>query len=173
MISVMAPWIEVRSIVHRSGPRAALDGVSLGLAPGRLHGLIGPRWAGKTTLLRVLAGELAPTAGSVAVPGRVMLVDAGGLTLARAIASGPALLLIDEPAPGFDAQTIATTRALTGRFTARGGTVLWAARRLDALGEAAAAVTVLAAGRVRYTGSVDALAALALGGLAAPLIQAA
>ncbi|HWK25546.1 MAG TPA: ATP-binding cassette domain-containing protein [Solirubrobacter sp.] len=169
----MAPWIELTSIVQRSGPRATLDGVTLALAPGRLHGLLGPRWAGKTTLLRVLAGELAPTAGSLHAPDRVLTVEAGGLVLARAIASRPDLLLIDEPAPGFDPQTVATTRALAGRFVAHGGTVLWSARRLESLAGAAATVTVLAAGRVRYSGTVDGLAARALGGACAPLIRAA
>jgi ATP-binding cassette subfamily B multidrug efflux pump len=43
--------------------RAALDGVSLQLAPGRTLGLVGPTGAGKSTLLRLLLRHHAPEAG--------------------------------------------------------------------------------------------------------------
>ena len=45
--------------------RAALDGVSLQLAPGRTLGLVGPTGAGKSTLLRLLLRHHAPEAGSL------------------------------------------------------------------------------------------------------------
>jgi len=47
----------------------ALDGVSMVIAPGRITGLVGPDAAGKTTLIRILAGLMAPSEGSVAVLG--------------------------------------------------------------------------------------------------------
>jgi ATPase subunit of ABC transporter with duplicated ATPase domains len=46
------------------------DGVSFRVAPGRHAGLIGTNGVGKTTLLRILAGELGPTDGHVAHGGR-------------------------------------------------------------------------------------------------------
>lgn len=52
------------------GGHTALDGVSLAAAPGETVGLIGPNAAGKTTLLRVLAGLLAPSAGHCSLDGR-------------------------------------------------------------------------------------------------------
>ena len=47
------------------GPTIVLDGADLAVAPGQRVGLIGPNGAGKSTLLRVLAGTLAPEAGTV------------------------------------------------------------------------------------------------------------
>jgi ATP-binding cassette subfamily B protein/ATP-binding cassette subfamily C protein/ATP-binding cassette subfamily B multidrug efflux pump len=46
--------------------RAALDGVSLRLEPGRTLGLVGPTGAGKSTLLRLLLRQHAPQAGRIA-----------------------------------------------------------------------------------------------------------
>lgn len=48
----------------------ALDALTLDLAPGRIHGLLGRNGAGKTTLLSVLASFRRATAGTVRVGGR-------------------------------------------------------------------------------------------------------
>ena len=50
--------------------RPALDGVSGRIGAGRVTGLVGPDGAGKSTLLRVVAGLLAPSAGTVRVAGQ-------------------------------------------------------------------------------------------------------
>lgn len=56
----------------------ALDGVTFELRHGARVGLIGHNGAGKTTLLRVLAGVYEPTAGRIAVEGKVCsLFDLG------------------------------------------------------------------------------------------------
>jgi len=52
-----------------AGP-AALDDVKLSIVPGRLTGLVGPDGAGKTTLIRILAGLMAPTEGKVELLGK-------------------------------------------------------------------------------------------------------
>ena len=75
------------------------------------------------------------------------------ISLARAVASAPDVLLVDEPADGFDPDTIAVTRSLVLRFAAQGGAVVWATRRLAALSGVAGDVTLLADGRVRYRGT--------------------
>jgi ABC-2 type transport system ATP-binding protein len=57
-----------KSFASESGARvAALKGVSGGLAPGRITGLVGPDAAGKTTLIRMLASLMTPDRGAVDV----------------------------------------------------------------------------------------------------------
>jgi len=46
-------------------PEAAVDDVSLTINPGELFFLLGPSGCGKTTLLRMIAGFIEPTAGSI------------------------------------------------------------------------------------------------------------
>jgi ABC-2 type transport system ATP-binding protein len=69
--------IEVKSLVKRFAPAgpAALDGISTWVAPGGITGLVGPDGAGKTTLMRTLAGLLAPTSGTVRILGQDPLPD--------------------------------------------------------------------------------------------------
>ncbi len=52
----------------KDGP-AALDGVDIDIVPGRMTGVVGPDGAGKTTLIRLLAGLLDADAGTVEVLG--------------------------------------------------------------------------------------------------------
>jgi sodium transport system ATP-binding protein len=69
--------IEVRQLAKRfmsgRGKQArvvqAVGGVSFVAADGRITGLLGPNGAGKTTTLRIVAGLIAPDAGSVQVGG--------------------------------------------------------------------------------------------------------
>jgi ABC-2 type transport system ATP-binding protein len=61
--------IEVQDLVKTFGAFTAVDGVSLDVASGEIHGFLGPNGAGKTTTLRIIAGLLKPTAGRVLVNG--------------------------------------------------------------------------------------------------------
>jgi ABC-2 type transport system ATP-binding protein len=56
-------------ITKRYGGNTAVDGVSLKVARGGIYGLIGPDGAGKTTMLRVIAGILKPDGGEASVCG--------------------------------------------------------------------------------------------------------
>lgn len=60
----------------RGGPRPALADVSAAIKPGIITGLVGPDGAGKTTLMRIIAGLLMPTAGRVLIAGQNRLLTA-------------------------------------------------------------------------------------------------
>ncbi len=52
------------------GPIRALDGVTMSVPPGTVHGLLGENGAGKSTLLRILSGLFEPSQGHVEIDGR-------------------------------------------------------------------------------------------------------
>jgi ABC-2 type transport system ATP-binding protein len=84
------------------------------------------------------------------------------LAFGRALLTRPRVLLIDEPPRGVDPATCAAVRALVSSHALAGASVIWATRRLDELQGVASGLTLLANGRVRYAGSVEALARRAL-----------
>ena len=59
--------IAIHDLVKRYGTFTAVDGVSLDVQPGEIHGFLGPNGAGKTTTIRMIAGLLKPTSGTVLV----------------------------------------------------------------------------------------------------------
>jgi branched-chain amino acid transport system ATP-binding protein len=59
------PILSIQGVSKLFGDFRALSGVSLDVAPNRIHALIGPNGAGKSTLLNVVSGHLAPTDGKV------------------------------------------------------------------------------------------------------------
>ncbi len=61
--------IHVRDLKKTYGAFEAVKGVSLDVAPGQIHGFLGPNGAGKTTTIRMIAGLLKPTAGTVTIDG--------------------------------------------------------------------------------------------------------
>ena len=62
--------IELRAVTLAFGERKVLDNVSFRIGPGARVAVIGPTAAGKTQLLYVMAGLIAPTAGAVFYDGR-------------------------------------------------------------------------------------------------------
>ncbi len=67
--------ISVEKVVKRYGAFTAVDGVSLEVPPGQIHGFLGPNGAGKTTTLRMIAGLLQPTDGRVSVGGHDLATE--------------------------------------------------------------------------------------------------
>lgn len=73
-MSTVAPLAETAGLVRRFGDVVAVDDVAFRVGPGEVVGLIGANGAGKTTVIRMLLGVLAPSGGSVRLfghpPGR-------------------------------------------------------------------------------------------------------
>jgi ABC-2 type transport system ATP-binding protein len=61
--------VSVAGLGKAYGPQRALEQVSLEIAPGELFCISGPDAAGKSTLLRILAGTLKPDSGTVTILG--------------------------------------------------------------------------------------------------------
>jgi sodium transport system ATP-binding protein len=113
--------IEVRGrhkscAVRHGAPVRAVDGVDWSAADGRITGLLGPNGAGKTTTLRIVAGLIAPDAGTVTV---------AGIDVARDTAAARARMGV-----------LSDARGLYPRLTARENIVYYA--RLHGLAEPAA-----------------------------------
>src|SRR6202030_1363909 len=66
--------LDIRGLVKRFD-RPAVDGLDLRVRSGEFYALVGPNGAGKTTTLRMVAGLLAPDAGSIAIAGIDALAD--------------------------------------------------------------------------------------------------
>lgn len=78
MNDVLVILDSVRKIFPHS-TKPALENVSAALRPGRITGLVGPDGAGKTTLIRLIAGLLEPTSGAVSVDNLDPIRDADKL----------------------------------------------------------------------------------------------
>ena len=59
--------IELKSLTKRYGSFTAVDAIDLRVPKGELFGFLGPNGAGKTTTLRMIAGILRPSAGTVRI----------------------------------------------------------------------------------------------------------
>ncbi len=62
--------IELANVTKRFGGLAAVDAVSLTIPHGSYCCLLGPSGCGKTTMLRMIAGHEAPTAGAIRIGGQ-------------------------------------------------------------------------------------------------------
>lgn len=76
MTAAVAPALALRGIDKRFGDIHALRDVSLTIAPGTIHAVLGENGAGKTTLLRVAFGLVTPNAGHVERDGRPLRLRA-------------------------------------------------------------------------------------------------
>jgi iron complex transport system ATP-binding protein len=108
----MTALLEARGLSVRRGARLVVDDVSLALQEGDAVALVGPNAAGKSTLVRALAGLLSPAAGEVRLRGRSLLH-----TPREVVARAVALVAPDESVP---ATITVAERARLGRYPHRG-----------------------------------------------------
>lgn len=98
--------IEIKNLTKRYGDLLAVDSVSFTVAPGEVLGFLGPNGAGKSTTMKMIAGFLTPSAGSISVCGHD--VEQQALEAKRCIGYLP------EGAPAYGEMTPASFLSFIG-----------------------------------------------------------
>jgi ABC-type uncharacterized transport system ATPase subunit len=80
-----APAIELAGVSKRFGQVAANRDVSLSVAPGSIHGIVGENGAGKSTLMSILYGFYEADSGEIRVGGTVRTIRSPGDAIAAGI----------------------------------------------------------------------------------------
>ncbi len=105
--------LQVHGITGGYGKSAIVQDVSIRAHPGKVVSIVGPNGAGKSTFLKLIAGVLAPTSGSVAVDG----MQVGNLPANRVARLG--LAYVPQEANVFPTMTIRENLEMGG-FILRG-----------------------------------------------------
>jgi len=66
------PIVEIRDLRYSINGRAIFDGLDVDIVPGRVTAIMGPSGTGKTTLLRLITGQLVADSGRLIVAGQEM-----------------------------------------------------------------------------------------------------
>ena len=117
--------LEVRNLVKHFGPIAAVDDVSFAVPKGEVLGFLGPNGAGKSTTMKMIAGFLAPSAGTAVICGHDIL--------ARPLAAKRAIGYLPEGAPAYPDMSPAEFLGFIARI--RGFSGREARRRIDRIVE--------------------------------------
>ncbi len=64
------PLVKIRNLSFSRGAHKIFDGINLDIQRGKVTAIMGPSGTGKTTLLRLIGGQLHPDAGTVEVDGQ-------------------------------------------------------------------------------------------------------
>lgn len=101
------PFLELRGIQKRFGGVHALRGVDLTLQPGEAYHLLGENGCGKSTVIKIMAGAHAPSAGEIILDGQphaaltpIMALQAGIETVYQDLSLLPNLTVAENVALG-------------------------------------------------------------------------
>lgn len=126
-------WLRARGLTKRYGGTTALNAVDFELRPGEIRGLVGANGAGKSTFVKVVAGEVTPDYGEILIDGEAVQF--------RKPADARAAGIVDVPQELSVAPNLSVAdNVMLGHFPHRAGRVdagrtrAAAARALDILG---------------------------------------
>jgi branched-chain amino acid transport system permease protein len=107
--------VSVSGVTKNFGGVRALDKVSFQVAEGEILGLVGPNGSGKTTMVNLLSGAMAPTAGTIHIDGRSIR----GLAPHRVAHTGVARTYqIPKPFPSMTVRDNVAMAVMFGRTSA-------------------------------------------------------
>ena len=106
------PILELSGVTKRFGGLPAVDDLSFRVARGEVLGIIGPNGAGKSTLIGLIAGAIAPTAGTISYDGQAIMRLAPHQRTHRGIAR---TFQITQPFNGLDVRENVVVGAFFGR----------------------------------------------------------
>lgn len=66
------PFIKIRGLIFSRGERKIFDGVDVDIERGKVTAIMGPSGTGKTTLLKLISGQLKPDAGHIEIDGQAV-----------------------------------------------------------------------------------------------------
>ena len=112
--------VRARGLVKRYGEKTVYDGLDFTMYRGDKIALVGPNGAGKSTLLKMIAGVLAPDAGSIEYGVHVSKTYYAQHQLEELSAGNTVFEELDHVAPGW---TISQVRTLLGAFLFEGDDV--------------------------------------------------
>jgi len=93
LVATSPPSIELSGVSKRYQGRDVVTNVTLSVAAGEVVGLIGPNGCGKTTVLRMVAGLVQPSGGTVTVNGQLLADLPGGIPAGLGVLFDPPGLL--------------------------------------------------------------------------------
>jgi len=67
--STTSPLVEIRNLSFARGNRMIFDGIDMDIERGKVTAIMGPSGTGKTTLLRLIGGQISPLTGTIKVDG--------------------------------------------------------------------------------------------------------
>ena len=101
--------VELRGIAKRYSGVAALQDVSVSIAGGEIHALVGENGAGKSTLGRIIGGAVSPDEGEILIDGRPVrlrsprdAIEAGVALIDQELALAPEMSVLDNVFLGFE-----------------------------------------------------------------------
>jgi ribose transport system ATP-binding protein len=84
-VAAASPVLRMAGVSKSFGATRALDNVSFELGRGEVHALIGENGAGKSTMMKILSGAIAPEAGAMEIDGRPYAPSGPGDGLRRGV----------------------------------------------------------------------------------------
>ena len=102
--------VELKNVSKRLNDVTVLEDISLTLESGTIYGLKGKNGCGKTMLMRMMAGLIYPTSGTVSIDGEILHKDIATLRSIGILIENPAFL------PGYTGQrNLELLAGLTGK----------------------------------------------------------